>query len=292
MESEKVNDLTQEYEYEYNVADTDTILIDLVKNFPHLYDKSVADFKNIHKKDRAWMKISSILKLPVADCQSRWQRLREKFSREKKKREAESRSGSEASKRSTFSLYDQMKFLDSFVKSRKTYTNFIPKGTHFPMEKEIQRNIPQKLTIASSNSSEILQPLSPLSSLSPSPPPQLSISTASSSSSTLASTALLESSTLLPNNEMCVPSIKPCMQVMSKHKKEDKENRKRIREETDEIEKSLVNLSSIVSRNYLEKQKMDEDDYFSQTIAHELRKRKEPKKMELKGKIMKILYEL
>jgi len=63
MESEKVNDLTQ-YEYEYNEADTNTILIDLVKNFPHLYDKSVADFKNIQKKDRAWMKISSIIKLP------------------------------------------------------------------------------------------------------------------------------------------------------------------------------------------------------------------------------------
>lgn len=236
------------------------------------------------------MKISSILKLP--DCQSRWQRLREKFSREKKKREVESRSGSEACKRSTFSLYDQMKFLDSFVKSRKTYTNFIPKGTQFPMEKEIQKNIPQKSTIASSNSSAILQSLSPLSSLSPSPPPQLSVSTASSSSSTLAPAALLESSTLLPNNEMCVPSIKPCMEIISKHKKEDKENRKRIREETDEIEKSLVNVSSIISQNYLEKQKMDEDDFFSQTIAHELRKRKEPKKMELKGKIMKILYEL
>jgi len=91
---------------------------------------------------------------------------------------------------------------------------------------------------------------------------------------------------------MRVPSIKPCMQVMSKHKKEDKENRKRIREETDEIEKSLVNLSSIISQNYLEKQKMDEDDFFSHTIAHELHKRKEPKKMELKGKFMKILYEL
>lgn len=82
------------------------------------------------------------------------------------------------------------------------------------------------------------------------------------------------------------------MQIMSKHTKRGKENRKRIREETDEIEKSLVNLSSIISQNYLEKQKMDEDDYFSHTIAHELRKRKEPKKMELKRKIMKILYEI
>ncbi|KYN15705.1 hypothetical protein ALC57_12001, partial [Trachymyrmex cornetzi] len=53
------------------------------------------------------------------DCQSKWQRLREKFSREKKKRELESRSGSAACTRSTFLLYDQMKFLDCFVKTRK-----------------------------------------------------------------------------------------------------------------------------------------------------------------------------
>ncbi|KYN50368.1 hypothetical protein ALC57_00005, partial [Trachymyrmex cornetzi] len=50
---------------------------------------------------------------------SKWQRLREKFSREKKKRELESCSGSAACTRSTFLLYDQMKFLDCFVKTRK-----------------------------------------------------------------------------------------------------------------------------------------------------------------------------
>lgn len=68
--TEQLNDLTEKCEYEYIEKDTDTILIDLVKNFPQLYDKSQADFKNIHKKDRAWMKISSVLKLPgnFLDC--------------------------------------------------------------------------------------------------------------------------------------------------------------------------------------------------------------------------------
>lgn len=80
---------------------------------------------------------------------------------------------------------------------------------------------------------------------------------------------------------------------MSKNKKENKENKKKLTEETSEIEKSLLNLLSIISQNYLQKQKMNEDDFFqSQIIAHELRKRKEPTKTELKGKIMKILYEL
>ena len=53
----------QELTYEYCEEDTYTVLIDLVKNFPYLYDKSETDFKNTHEKDCAWMEISSILKL-------------------------------------------------------------------------------------------------------------------------------------------------------------------------------------------------------------------------------------
>lgn len=42
----------------------DTILIDLIKNFPHLYDKSTTDFKNAKKKEHTWMEISAILQMP------------------------------------------------------------------------------------------------------------------------------------------------------------------------------------------------------------------------------------
>ncbi|XP_024884341.1 uncharacterized protein LOC112468569 [Temnothorax curvispinosus] len=65
------------------------------------------------------MEISEYLKLPVTDCQNKWQRLREKFSREKKRRELETRSGSGASTRPTFLLYNNMKFLDSLLKAGK-----------------------------------------------------------------------------------------------------------------------------------------------------------------------------
>jgi len=61
--------------------------------------------------------------------------------------------------------------------------------------------------------------------------------------------------------------------------------------EIDEVDKTFINLSSIVSKHFLDKKKMDEDDSFGCTIAHQLRKIDEPRKTELKGKIMKILYE-
>jgi len=53
------------------------------------------------------------------DCQTRWTRLRERYSREKKLRDIETRSGSESKIRSSFPLYDQMNFLYKYVKSRK-----------------------------------------------------------------------------------------------------------------------------------------------------------------------------
>jgi len=61
--------------------------------------------------------------------------------------------------------------------------------------------------------------------------------------------------------------------------------------EIDEVDKTFINLSSIVSEHFLDKRKIDEDDNFGCTIVHQLRKIDEPRKTELKGKIMKILHE-
>jgi len=55
----------------------------------------------------------------VADCQNRWLRLRERFAKEQRLREIESRSGSGASHRSTFSLYKNMLFLEKYIKRRR-----------------------------------------------------------------------------------------------------------------------------------------------------------------------------
>jgi len=42
--------------------------------------------------------------------------------------------------------------------------------------------------------------------------------------------------------------------------------------EIGEIDKTFINLSSIVSEHFLDKRKIDEDDSFGCTIAHQLRK--------------------
>ncbi|XP_018366778.1 PREDICTED: uncharacterized protein LOC108763540 [Trachymyrmex cornetzi] len=103
--------------------DEDALLIYLVKGYPHLYNKESRDFKDTLKKNNSWEEIAKILDAKVSDCQTRWLRLRERYSREKKLREIDTRSGSGNVTRQTFPLYDQMNFLYKFVKSRKSITN-------------------------------------------------------------------------------------------------------------------------------------------------------------------------
>lgn len=127
-------------------------------------------------------------------------------------------------------------------------------------------------------SSEMMKPLLSIPSSSsttvlPSPSPSLS--------STLSSS---------PNiNEISYTSLmQPCIKATPENKKSKPKNT--MIQEVDEVEKSFINLSSIISQHFVDK-KMDEDDVFGSTIAYQLRKIEEPRKTELKGKIMKILYE-
>ncbi|KAL0107399.1 hypothetical protein PUN28_008326 [Cardiocondyla obscurior] len=106
-----------------NAKEGDSLLVDLVKSYPHIYDKQNKDFKDIRKKNNSWQEIGNILGASASDCQVRWGRLRERYSREKKMREKESRSGSGSTTRPTFPLYEQMHFLYNFVKSRRSITN-------------------------------------------------------------------------------------------------------------------------------------------------------------------------
>lgn len=55
----------------------------------------------------------------VNQCQVRWTRLREKYSKERKQRQNETRSGSGISNRVVWPLYDSMKFFEKHIAKRK-----------------------------------------------------------------------------------------------------------------------------------------------------------------------------
>lgn len=117
---------------------TDELLIDCVRGYPHLYNLQDKNFKNNLMRENSWREIASVMKMSgkinwnnecdtsfdglkkvVSDCQAQWTRLREKFAREKRQMEIETRSGSEANRRTTFALYETMLFLEKHVKRRQ-----------------------------------------------------------------------------------------------------------------------------------------------------------------------------
>ncbi|XP_011053954.1 PREDICTED: uncharacterized protein LOC105145822 [Acromyrmex echinatior] len=70
-------------------------------------------------KENSWREIALLMNV---SCQNRWLRLRERFIREKRFRELETRSISRISRHTTFTLYKNMLFLDSHIK-RRCYSN-------------------------------------------------------------------------------------------------------------------------------------------------------------------------
>ncbi|KYN15939.1 Transcription factor Adf-1 [Trachymyrmex cornetzi] len=105
-------------------VDADAILISLVQNHPYLYNKQLSDFKDNLKKENAWTEIAKILNMKVDECHTRWTRLRERYSREKKQKQEETTTGSGVSKRKTYEFFDNMQFLDPFVKKRRYSTEW------------------------------------------------------------------------------------------------------------------------------------------------------------------------
>ncbi|XP_032685190.1 uncharacterized protein LOC116850697 isoform X2 [Odontomachus brunneus] len=124
-----------------NETDGDALLISLVRDHPYLYNKELTDFKDNLKKQNAWTEIGSILNMTVDECQSRWTRLRERYTREKKQRQEETSSGSGLSKRKAFEFFKNMSFLEPFVKRRRTVTNvFSNSSSSLPKQYTLQKN--------------------------------------------------------------------------------------------------------------------------------------------------------
>lgn len=123
-------------------TEADATFIDIVRSYPHLA-KNLKDFKDRNIRERSWEEIASVVNcsgmwnyidsqliyiyriqyvqlFTVEDCQRRWLRLREKFTRERKLRDQETRSGSGSiTGRNKFPLYPNMMFLSEHIQTRK-----------------------------------------------------------------------------------------------------------------------------------------------------------------------------
>ncbi|TGZ52231.1 Transcription factor adf-1 [Temnothorax longispinosus] len=138
------------------IKDTDELLIDAVRAYPHLYNHQDRNFKDHVMKENSWKEISLAVNLPVSDCQTRWVRLRERFGKEKRQRELDSRSGSGISRRAV--SYKCFKF--------KTYVEVMENKAHNHVSSATALSpiqIDRQVTNSSTNSEIISSTKSPAS---------------------------------------------------------------------------------------------------------------------------------
>uniref|UniRef100_A0A1A9Z6F2 MADF domain-containing protein n=1 Tax=Glossina pallidipes TaxID=7398 RepID=A0A1A9Z6F2_GLOPL len=95
-------------------------LIGAVKERRELYDKHSIDFRNKMIREKAWEDISKEMGMSTKRCKVRWRSLKDRFTRDYKRKAASSRSSSPGSRKWKF--YDDMKFLGEFITPKETWT--------------------------------------------------------------------------------------------------------------------------------------------------------------------------
>ncbi|XP_036144336.1 uncharacterized protein LOC118646136 [Monomorium pharaonis] len=236
-------------------------------------------------------------------------RLREKFSKERREIEVESRSGSGVSHWKSFPLYENIKFLNRHVKRRKTITNIsrnirenkenVPSksSTLLNWERNFEENSPHSsvLHLSPTSSSNLSQSSTlHLSSTSSNNLPQSSVlqHLSPTSSNILPKSSVLQhlsptSSNILPQSSTLQHLMSPTSPSMQQKcytpvQKNHLTSKKR-RSESDDIEKSLLSLSNTITdkiQNYdkdiksdiKKDEKENSEDKFLDLIAAEIKK--------------------
>ncbi|XP_019872689.1 uncharacterized protein LOC109600936 isoform X2 [Aethina tumida] len=92
-------------------------LINEVKKYPSLYDRSDRHFKDNTQKAINWNQIAAVVGYSAPDCQRVWTNLRNRMGREIKNASSET----EASSSTKWEYYDALSFLQKHIKARKTF---------------------------------------------------------------------------------------------------------------------------------------------------------------------------
>ena len=66
------------------MEEIEELLSEEVRQFEHLYNPSLKDYKDTQMARNSWRQISANVGLPVEDCSNMWKKLRDRFVRAKK----------------------------------------------------------------------------------------------------------------------------------------------------------------------------------------------------------------
>ena len=112
-------------------------LIEMVKQYEHLYNVASPHYKDVGMKENSWSEIATEMGCPTEGCKKEWKLLRDNFSRELRKKKRVS--GSKGRKLKTWAFFDQMSFIKDHVRTRKgkkNTTNLPNEGVNKGVEEE------------------------------------------------------------------------------------------------------------------------------------------------------------
>ncbi|XP_018395612.1 PREDICTED: transcription factor Adf-1-like [Cyphomyrmex costatus] len=260
------NDVENENVGECN-KEGDELLIDLIKSYPHLWNKEDKDYKDVNKCDNSWQEIATVMHLSVKECMSRWCRLRQYYSKERQSQEFIP-SGSAPNKKRPWDLYEQMSFIDKHIyKRRRKYTN-ISRSVNEPSQSNTAEKHGQKSPLSDITNKDDLQTESLIFTSSTSP--------IGSDSENVLIFPLSPQSTSSEQSTLFQKKMKPITS-------------------SDTLEKSLnmvsQSVSAMATRMFLNDNVNDRDEALTKMILAELQNTAEPKKSELRRKLMNVIME-
>ncbi|CAH0549890.1 unnamed protein product [Brassicogethes aeneus] len=121
--------------------------IQLVIGSRFLYDKSHTDFKNGPKKERAWQEIGENFGISGEEVSKLFKSMRKKYSRIKRKKDTDSKSGSGASKQKEWHLFELMRFIDEVLKPRQTASSILNKPSQSSQSLSVEIEVEDGITI-------------------------------------------------------------------------------------------------------------------------------------------------
>ncbi|XP_011406710.1 PREDICTED: transcription factor Adf-1-like [Amphimedon queenslandica] len=166
---------------EYTFEDKDEKFINLVREYPCLWNMKLKEYKDGRLKENSWDIVAKEVKLSVADCKKKWKSLRDRYVRECKGIRRPTGTGGPPPK-SHWSYFTIMSFIKDTVRHRKTESN-IPECGEEEESEIIQEDhsedqvLPTKETNYSQEISPIFVPSPNSQSLSNMSSPSTSVST-------------------------------------------------------------------------------------------------------------------
>ncbi|KAM4577360.1 uncharacterized protein PAE49_007169 isoform 2-T2 [Odontesthes bonariensis] len=224
-------------------------LAEEVRRYEHLYNPSLAEYKDVQMSANSWTEISGNLDMPVPDCLKLWRKIRDKYVRQKKMMKG---SSGDAGGQKVPAFFLQLSWLGHHIKHRQTSSNYDKPS---PCSKDKGPSPSTSMPVASPSPS-ISMPVA-------SPSPSISMPVASPSPSTSSSEASLSEAFALSTPSTPTSSVRPSPRSRSSQKK-------RRREENERDELRILELNGCFSR--MERQ-LDSDMYtrFGDTMVELLR---------------------